>query len=62
MNVFSAIKVSLKSCNICQRAILQNIAHLHYIDLYDNIFQRYDKFKYRPSFSLYLVYFKSLPA
>ena len=30
--------VSLTACNICQRAISQNIAHLHHIDLYGNIF------------------------
>ena len=35
--LFSFIGFS-KSCNICKPAISQNIAHLHHIDLYGNIF------------------------
>ena len=34
LNVFSVLNVSLKSSNIYQRAMSQNIAQLHYIDLY----------------------------
>ena len=33
-------------CNICESAISQNIAHLHYRDSYGNIFWPYDKAKY----------------
>ena len=38
VSVYLILRVSLTACNICQRAILQNIAHLHHIDLYGNIF------------------------
>ena len=37
-DVFLVVKVSLTSCTICQRAMSQNIAHLHHIDLYGSIF------------------------
>ena len=33
-SVFLVFWVSLTACNICQRAISQNIAQLHHIDLY----------------------------
>ena len=38
VSVFLLLRISLTACNICQRAISQNIAHLHPIDLYGNIF------------------------
>ena len=38
VSVFLVLRVSLTACNICQCAISQNIAHLHHIDLYGNIF------------------------
>ena len=37
VNGFLVLQVSLTTCNICQCAISQNIAHLHHIDLYGNI-------------------------
>ena len=46
LNVFSVLNVSLKSCNIYQRAISQNIAQLNYIDLYGIIFSLYDNSNY----------------
>ena len=42
VSVFLVLWISLTACNICQRAISQNIAHLHPIDLYGDIFQPYD--------------------
>ena len=38
VSVFLVLRVSLTAYNICQRAISQNISHLHSIDLYGNIF------------------------
>ena len=38
VSVFLVLRISLTACNICQHAISQNIAHLHHIDLYGNIF------------------------
>ena len=34
----SVFWIFLTSCNICERALSQNITHLHYSDLYGNIF------------------------
>ena len=46
VNIFSVLQVSLQSCNICERVISQNIAHLHYIDLCGNIYWQYNNAKY----------------
>ena len=42
VNVMSVSYFYLTTCIICKPVILQNIRHLHYNDLYNNIFQPYD--------------------
>ena len=46
VSVFLVLRVFLTACNICHRAISQNIAHLHHTDLYGNIFWPYDNIWY----------------
>ena len=38
VSVFLVVRVSLTACNICQRAISQNIAHLHHQFIYMAIY------------------------